>query len=75
MKRMTEKPWFGKKTVGWGAAPITWQGWVVTLVLVLIIIADVFNFRVSITTLIIAIIAILGFVIITLLTGRKDTWN
>ena len=33
MKRITNEPWFGKKTVCWGLSPVTWQGWVVKLLL------------------------------------------
>jgi signal transduction histidine kinase len=25
-------PWFGRKRIGWGARPVTWQGWLVTVV-------------------------------------------
>jgi len=25
-------PWFGPKRSGWGARPVTWQGWLVTVV-------------------------------------------
>ena len=32
MKRITKKRWFGPKIVGWGPAPKSWEGWVVTLV-------------------------------------------
>jgi len=32
MKRITNKRWFGPKVVGWGPAPKTWQGWIITLV-------------------------------------------
>jgi hypothetical protein len=32
MKRISNKRWFGPKVVGWGPAPKTWEGWVVTLV-------------------------------------------
>jgi hypothetical protein len=24
-------PWFGRKRIGWGARPVTWQGWLVTV--------------------------------------------
>jgi uncharacterized membrane protein YkvI len=24
------KPWFGPKRVGWGASPVSWQGWAAT---------------------------------------------
>jgi hypothetical protein len=32
MKRITKKRWFGPKYVGWGPAPKSWEGWLVTLV-------------------------------------------
>jgi len=25
-------PWFGRKRIGWGLRPVTWQGWLVTIV-------------------------------------------
>jgi preprotein translocase subunit SecG len=45
MKRITNEPWFGKKTIDWGLSPITWQGWVVTVFLILIIILDISYFH------------------------------
>ena len=24
-------PWFGRKRIGWGPRPVTWQGWLVTI--------------------------------------------
>ncbi len=32
MKRITKKRWFGPKYVGWGPAPKSGEGWIVTLV-------------------------------------------
>ncbi len=32
MKRITKKSWFGPKIVGWGPAPKSGEGWLVTLV-------------------------------------------
>lgn len=31
------KGWFGPKTIGWGVSPKSWQGWVVTVALVVFI--------------------------------------
>jgi hypothetical protein len=31
--------WFGRKRVGWGLRPVTWQGWLVTIVYIAIILA------------------------------------
>ncbi len=71
MKGITQKSWFDKKIVGYGPAPVTWQGWIVTLLLILTVILDFLHFRISITSLIIFIIAIIVFFIITILTGWK----
>jgi hypothetical protein len=35
----TRRPWFGSKRVGYGIRPQTWQGWLITLVVVAVIIA------------------------------------
>ena len=61
MKRITQKPWFGKKIVGYGPAPATWQGWIITILLILTVILDFLHFRISITSIIIFIIAIIVF--------------
>ncbi len=71
MKRITQKPWFGKKRVGYGPAPATWQGWIVTFLLLLTVILDFLHFKISITSIIIFIMAIIVFFIITILTGGK----
>jgi hypothetical protein len=75
MKRITQKSWFGKKNVGYGPAPATWQGWIVTLLLILTIILDFLHYRISITSIIIFIIALIVFFVITILTGWKPGMN
>lgn len=42
MKRVTTKRWFGPKVVGWGPAPKSWEGWVVTLVWLFSIISTLY---------------------------------
>ncbi|HKN96930.1 MAG TPA: hypothetical protein VJX10_07435 [Pseudonocardiaceae bacterium] len=32
------RPWFGPKRIGFGIRPVTWQGWVVTAVVVAVIV-------------------------------------
>ena len=35
MRKIAGKPWFGpRQWIGWGSAPATWQGWLVTVVIV-----------------------------------------
>ncbi len=72
MKRITQKAWFGKKTVGYGPRPVTWQGAIITFLMVLTVILDVYIFRISITSIIIFIIALIVFFAITILTGGKQ---
>ncbi|MGY8997663.1 MAG: hypothetical protein ACKVH7_14560 [Alphaproteobacteria bacterium] len=37
------KPWFRKKKYGFGFSPNTWQGWLITVVVVIIVIAIAFS--------------------------------
>jgi hypothetical protein len=30
------RPWFGQKRVGWGLRPISWQGWLLTVLYLLV---------------------------------------
>lgn len=32
------RSWFGPKRVGWGIRPQTWQGWLITLLVVALIV-------------------------------------
>ncbi len=75
MKKMTQKSWFGKKSVGYGPAPVTWQGWIVTLLLILTVLLDILHFRISITSIVIFILAVIIFFVITILTGWKPRMN
>jgi hypothetical protein len=65
------KPWFGKKTVGWGPAPKTWQGWLITFLMISIVILGFVLFRLSIYTVIIFILAVTVFLIIASLNSEK----
>ena len=35
------KGWFGPKTIGWGASPKRWQGWLATFLFVVVLIVTV----------------------------------
>jgi hypothetical protein len=30
------RPWFGQRRVGWGLRPISWQGWLLTVLYLLV---------------------------------------
>lgn len=34
---MSNKVWFRAKTYGWGWTPVTWQGWIVTIIFAVLI--------------------------------------
>lgn len=69
-----DEPWFGKKKVGWGPAPKTWQGWLLTILMVVLVILDVFILRLSIYTVIIAILVVAVFLIIaSIKSGKPET--
>ena len=66
-----EEPWFGKKKVGWGPAPKTWQGWLLTILMVATVIGGFVLFRLSIYSVIIFILAVVVFLIIASATSAK----
>ena len=39
MSAARQRPWFGPKRVGWGIRPQTWQGWLITAVVIAAILA------------------------------------
>ncbi|MCE5214884.1 MAG: hypothetical protein LLF83_09230 [Methanobacterium sp.] len=65
------KPWFGKKAVGWGPAPKTWQGWLITILMVAIVILGFALFRFSIYSVIIFILDVTVFLIIASANSEK----
>ena len=71
MKRITNKPWFGKKYFGWGLRPVSWEGWLVTVAFLIIIIVDAILFKKSATTIVVFLIGIVVFITVVILTGDK----
>jgi hypothetical protein len=69
--RGKSEPWFGKKSVGWGPAPKTWQGWLITILMVAIVILGFALFRFSIYSVIIFILDVTVFLIIASVTSEK----
>lgn len=70
MNRITKEPWFAKRRIGWGLNPQSWQGWVLTLILILIIILDWRYFYKTVLFLIILIVGIIFYLIIAFLTSE-----
>jgi hypothetical protein len=67
---MTRGQWFGPKRFGWGWSPVSWQGWVVVVAYVAILIT-VGAVASRTTTLVVAVVAtVLLFGVMTLTGGR-----
>lgn len=37
LKRLSKEPWFGKKRAAWGIRPVSWHGWLFTVIFVLVL--------------------------------------
>ena len=70
MNRLTKEPWFAKRRIGWGMNPQSWQGWVLTLILILIILLDGIYLYKTVLFIIILVIAIICYLIIAFLTSE-----
>ena len=71
MKKLTKKLWFGKKIIGWGLRPVSWEGWVVTLIFLIVVVLDFVYFRKNTFSITIFILVVIVFVAIAFLTGEK----
>jgi hypothetical protein len=69
MKRITKKAWFGKKYIGWGSRPVSLEGWLVTIVFLIGIYADMTHYKKSVTGYAILALLIAIFFIVARLTG------
>jgi hypothetical protein len=80
MKINTVEPWFGERRIGF--APISWQGWIVTLIFIIIILIDVvylYNstlyFYKSTLFNIILLIAVTCYLLVVLLTSEYSLYD
>ncbi len=70
MNRITREPWFSKRRIGWGLNPSSWQGWVLTLILILIIILDGVYLYKTVLFVIILTVAVICYLIVAFLTSE-----
>jgi len=75
MNRFTKKRWFGPKNVGWGPAPKSWEGGVVTLVWLVSLVSTLFYLHSinSLNIINIAIVIVVAAIII--LTIAASTYG
>jgi hypothetical protein len=69
---MVARPWFSpKKTAGWGWRPASWQGWLVTVVLVAAIAVIFIELGPTVPAYVAVIACLVVYGIIIWLTGGK----
>lgn len=71
MRRVTKDPWFGPKRSGWGWRPLTWQGWLVSLVLALLLVGARRLFGGSATGIVALAALVAAFALVAVLTGGR----
>ncbi len=76
------KKWFKRKTYGWGWTPVSWEGWVVTILYVFIVLFSITLISSEETAddtfiafLFINAIALLALFLICYITGEKPRWQ
>ena len=70
------KPWFGKRRLGWGwGLPLRWQGWL-TLAIFIAFLASLSIFTTNLKVFIpLVVLAIIIFSIVARITSGKPEWN
>jgi hypothetical protein len=77
-----EHLWFKRKLFGWGWTPVTWQGWIATLIYMAVVIASVLTIEVdssarekAFTFILPVVIATAVFIRICYKKGEKPKWQ
>ena len=66
---IVKHPWFGPRRFGWGWTPISWEGWVVTILFLAVVLGASLIFGRAPTTIYVGLGAAAALVVICLLTG------
>lgn len=76
MPPLTRRPWFGPRRFGWGWTPVTWQGWVVSLVFIAATLAAAWLLSSTLRTKVI-IALVVALLVTSYLTGGApgSTWG
>lgn len=82
LKDNPEGYWFKRKVYGWGWTPATWQGWLVTVVFVALLLTVVFNVdenatsKEVVSTLVLPVVILAAVLLgICYKTGEKPKWQ
>jgi hypothetical protein len=69
---ITKRPWFGpKRYSGWGWTPVSWQGWAVTLVFLVVVIACRVHFGGGVPGAIAIVVCLAAYLGVISLTGTR----
>jgi ABC-2 type transport system ATP-binding protein len=68
MQRPIAKPWFRRRRVGVGWRPVTWEGWLITLVAVALVVGVLALLHTS-ARVPVVIVTVAGYVVVALRTG------
>ena len=72
MRKIAGKPWFGpRQWIGWGSAPATWQGWLVTVVIVAALLGTRALIEGRLLWLPVAVVSIVAYYVVIRLTGVR----
>lgn len=83
LKNNPEHYWFKRKPFGWGWTPVTWQGWLVTIVFIGAVILNALRLNVPVGLeneflspfVIETFIMLLVFIFICIKTGERPRWE
>lgn len=68
---ITKHPWFGPKRIGWGWRPVSWEGWLMTVLCLAVAIAAGVAFGGTPMTVYVSVAAVAALIVICLLTGTR----
>jgi ABC-2 type transport system ATP-binding protein len=64
------RPWFRRRSTGFGSRPVTWEGWIVTLLAVALVVGAVTLLRGSSAGVPVVILIVAAYMVVVLRTGR-----
>ncbi len=64
-------PWFGPKILGWGWRPIAWQGWLITLLLVVLLVGIRIEVGKSLAAFALMVCVLMAFGVVAFVTGGR----
>jgi len=66
---ITKRPWFGPKRIGWGWRPVSWEGWLATVLCVALVVGINVAFTGTATAVYASLTAVVALLVVCILTG------